>query len=228
MSNSSNPMEVLLSSPYLSEISMISSRITPRSFFSSARMALNSSIFASSSLNSFSSFSRSRPVRARRRISTIAWDWTSLKPKRSMSSAFAIWTFCELRIIRITSSILSRAISKPCKIWARSSALFKSYWVLLVTTSFWCAKYSLSICIRFKTRGSLLTSASIMTPNVSCNWVCFKSWFKITLALTSRRSSMTILIPVRSDSSRKSVIPSIFFSFASSAIFSIRRALFTM
>ena len=135
ISNSSKPIAVLRSSPYLSKITRISSRITPSSFFSSARMAFNSSIFAINSLYSFSSFSRSRPVRARRRMSTIAWDWASLKPNRSINCCFAIWTFSEPRMMRITSSIWSNAISKPCKIWARSSALFKSYLVRRVTTS---------------------------------------------------------------------------------------------
>ena len=41
-------------------------------------------------------------------------------------------------------------------------------------------------------------------------------------------SSITIRIPSLSDSSRRSVIPSIFFNFTSSAIFSIRFALFTI
>ena len=136
ISNSSNPIEVLLSSPYLSEITWISSLITPRSFFSSARIAFNSAILTSSSLYSFSSLSRSRPVRALRRMSTMAWDWASLRPKRSIKCCFASWTVWEPRMIRITSSMLSKAISKPSKMWARSSALFRSYLVLLVTTSF--------------------------------------------------------------------------------------------
>ena len=39
------------------------------------------------------------------------------------------------RMILITSSMLSRAISRPSKMCARSSALFSSYLVRLVTTS---------------------------------------------------------------------------------------------
>ena len=48
------------------------------------------------------------------------------------------------------------------------------------------------------------------------------------LALASLRSSMHILIPCLSDSSLKSVIPSIFLSLTSSAIFWIRFALLTI
>ena len=140
MSNSSNPMDVLLSSPYLSLIMMISSLITPRSSFLSARIAFNSPIFSLSSLYSFSSFSRSSPVSARRRMSTIACDCTSDKPKRSINSAFAACTLSEPLMMRITSSILSSAMSNPSKMWARSSALLSSYFVRRVTTSSWCSR----------------------------------------------------------------------------------------
>ena len=128
-------MLVLRSSPYLSRINVISSLITARSFFSSARIALNSAIRAINSAYSFSSFSRSKPVNARKRISMIAWACTSVKSKRSTKRCFAMLPFAEPRIMLITSSILSSAFNNPCKIWARSSALFKSYFVLLVTTS---------------------------------------------------------------------------------------------
>ena len=46
-------------------------------------------------------------------------------------------------------------------------------------------------------------------------------------AFASRFSSITMCIPLRSDSSRRSDIPSILLSFTSSAIFSISLALFT-
>ena len=41
------------------------------------------------------------------------------------------------RIMVITSSMLSNAMINPCKICARSSALFRSNLVRLVITSFW-------------------------------------------------------------------------------------------
>ena len=140
ISKASKPIEVLLSSPYLSEISSISSRITRRRRFLSSRIAFNLRIFSINSAYSVSSFSLSRPVSARRRISTIAWACTSVSSKRSISSCLAIWTLLEPRMIRITSSILSRAFRSPSKIWALSCALFRSYWVLLVTTSSWWAR----------------------------------------------------------------------------------------
>ena len=143
--SSSYPMAVRLSSPYLSAIIWISSLITVRSFFTSARIACNSSILARSSLYSFSSFSRSKPVSARSLMSTMAWDCASDKPKRSINWFLASATLDEPRIIRMTSSMWSRAMSRPFKIWARSSALFRSYCVLLLTTSSWCFRYSSSI-----------------------------------------------------------------------------------
>ena len=135
ISYSSNPIDVLLSSPYLSEITMISLRITPNNFLRSARIAFNSAIKVINWLYSASNLLRSKPVNARRRISTIACACASERAKRSIKRDLASCTFSLLRIMLITSSILSNAISKPSKIWARSSALFSSYFVLLVTTS---------------------------------------------------------------------------------------------
>ena len=68
----------------------------------------------------------------------------------------------------------------------------------------------------------------MITPKVSWSCVCLNNCFNKTLAFTSLRVSIQIRIPLLSDSSRNSVIPSILFSFTKSAIFSIKRALFTM
>ena len=73
-----------------------------------------------------------------------------------------------------------------------------------------------------------MTSASIITPNVSCSCVCLYSWFKIIFGLTSFLSSMHMRMPCLSDSSLRSVIPSTFLSRTRSAIFSISLALFTI
>jgi len=135
MSYSSNPIAVLLSSPYLSRITIISSLITPNNNFLSARIAFNSPMRFISSAYSVSNFSLSRPVNARNLISTIACACTSVKSNAAIKPSLAICVVLEPLIILITSSMLSRAINNPCKIWARSSALFNSYFVLLVTTS---------------------------------------------------------------------------------------------
>ena len=98
-------IEVLLSSPYLSRMRRISSRITPKRTFSSAKMASNSAIFFSSSSYSFWSFSLSKPVSARRRISTIACACAWENSKRLIKLSLASATFLEARIISITSSM---------------------------------------------------------------------------------------------------------------------------
>ena len=67
----------------------------------------------------------------------------------------------------------------------------------------------------------------MMTPNVACIEVCLYSWFSTTRGMASRLSSTTTRMPSRSDSSRRSLMPSIFLSRTSSAMFSTRRALFT-
>ena len=71
-------------------------------------------------------------------------------------------------------------------------------------------------------------SASILTPTVSCSWVKLYSWLSTTWALASRLSSTTMRMPSRSDSSRRSLICSIFLSFTRPAMLSISRALFTI
>ena len=128
-------MDVLRSSPYLSRITRSSSRTTPSSSFSSANISLKRAICLINSSYSPSSFSRSNPVSARRRISTIACACGSSSPNRSIRRSFAIAVVFEERTIFITSSILSSAIKSPLSIWARSSALLRSYCVRLVTTS---------------------------------------------------------------------------------------------
>ena len=135
MSNSSYPIDVLLSSPYLSRISIISFLTTPSNTLRSARIALYSSITFFNSAYSFSSFSLSRPVSARRRISTMEFACGSDRENLSISFSFASAAVFDALISCITSSMLSRAISSPSTICALSSALFKSYCVLLVTTS---------------------------------------------------------------------------------------------
>ncbi len=67
----------------------------------------------------------------------------------------------------------------------------------------------------------------MLTPNVCWSCVCLKSWFCVTAVTASRRSSITIRIPSRSDSSRRSAMPSIFLSRTAWAIFSISVDLLT-
>ena len=67
----------------------------------------------------------------------------------------------------------------------------------------------------------------MLTPKASCIGVCLKRLFSTLCGCASRFSSMTMRMPWRSDSSRRSAMPSIFLSLTRSAIFSSRAALFT-
>ena len=158
----------------------------------------------------------------------MAWAWRSDNLKRSCNVSIATLSVSDSRIIEIISSIWSSAILKPSKICARSFAFFKLYSVRRRTTVFWCSKYSTSASFKLINLGRPFTRAIIFTPNDVCNGVCLYKLFKITFALASLRTSITTLTPVRKlVSSRRSVIPSILFSRANSAIFSIILALFT-
>ena len=89
ISNRSNPICVLLSSPYLSEISISSFLITRRSSCLSERIMRRRAIVSCRVLYSPSILLLSKPVRARRRISTIACACASERPNLLMSSALA-------------------------------------------------------------------------------------------------------------------------------------------
>ena len=58
----------------------------------------------------------------------------------------------------------------------------------------------------------------MMTPNVDCIAVCLYSWLSTTRGIASRLSSITMRMPSRSDSSRRSLMPSSFLSRTSSAM----------
>ena len=126
---------VLRSSPYFSLISRVSSTIICIRISSFAKISRKRAIWAITSLYSSRILSRSRPVKRCKRISRMAFDCKSLNPKRVIKPSLASSGFFEPRMSAITSSKWSRAISKPSKICARSSALRKSYWVLRTITS---------------------------------------------------------------------------------------------
>ena len=128
-------------------------------------------------------------------------------------------------MVLITSSILSKAIIKPSKIWALLSAASNSNCVLLTITSFRCFKNSSIISFNVRTFGRPFTKANILIPKVVCNCVCLYKLFKTTIGVASRFNSITIRIPSRSDSSLISEISSSTLALTKSAIFSINEAL---
>ena len=129
----------LLSSPYLSLITAISSLmiciLTGSLSKISFKFVINFIISSYSPLN----LSCSRPVNCLNRISTIALDWISDKLKRVIKFSLASSAFFDALMILITSSMLSDAIISPSKICALSSAFLNSYFVLLTTTSCLCS-----------------------------------------------------------------------------------------
>src|SRR5438105_4632497 len=68
----------------------------------------------------------------------------------------------------------------------------------------------------------------MIAPKVVCIAVCLYRLFSTTSGTASRLSSITMRMPSRSDSSRRSLMPSIFLSRARSAMFFTRFDLLTM
>ena len=79
-----------------------------------------------SSAYSASIFSRSRPVRRWSRISRMALAWTSRQTETAAQGDRASWGLAAALITAMTSSIRSRAMISPSRIWARSLALASS------------------------------------------------------------------------------------------------------
>ena len=82
--------------------------------------------------------------------------------------------------------------------------------------------------MRLTSFGCPSTKTVKLIPNDCSNWVCAKRLFSKTSTESPFLTSMTTLKPSLSDSSLISVMPSIFLSFTSSAIFSSILALLTM
>ena len=160
--------------------------------------------------SSYSSCSRLRSSAASRfrGISKIAWAWTSLNLKLFIRLLRAVSTRWLRRMVSITSSRMSRARSSPSTMCALAWARARSYSERRRTISRRCSTNSWSIRFRPRVRGSSLTSASIDIPKVCCIGVYLKRLANTSFGSTLRVSSMTMRIPVRSLSSRRSVMPS--------------------
>jgi len=78
----------------------------------------------------------------------------------------------EFFIILITSSIFSTAVAKPIKIWALSSAFFKSNLILFVKVSSLNFTNSAINSFRLKIFGLLLTIANVLKPKELSIFVC--------------------------------------------------------
>ena len=168
-----------------------------------------------------------------RRMLRIASACLSESLKRRCSSALAVSVSADPRMTLMTASMLSTAILSPSRMCSRSLALSRSNCVRRTITSWRCAMKCSSTSRSPMTLGTRRfvtgsgTSASMITPNVLCIVECLYSWLSTTRGMASRFSSITTRMPSRSDSSRRSEIPSSFLSRTSSAICSTSRALLT-
>ena len=162
-----------------------------------------------------------------RRISTIAFDCSSSNSKRCSRLRCASAGVLLARMIRTTSSILSHAMINPSRMCARSCAFFNSYFVRRIVTSWRCSTKYFTHSFNERIRGRPFTSAILLTENELCRAVILNSLFKMTLALASRFTSITMRIPCLPDSSLALEIPSNLPSFTKSAIYSISCALLT-
>ena len=224
-SPSSSRISVRRPSPYASRTPRSSETTISISSVSLSRMARSRTIVLTRSASSSTIFWRSSPVSRCSCMSRIAWAWIPVRANRSISPVRASAGARDRRISRMTASRLSRAILSPSRTWARASAFRSSNSVRRRTTPRRNSTNCSTMASSGSTFGRPSTIASMMIPNDVCSWVCLYRLFSTTSGISPRRSSITILIPSRSDSSRISVIPSTTLPRTSSAIFSISLAL---
>ena len=143
------------------------------------------------------------------------------------SSFFASSGVFDDLIIFITLSKFSTDTDNPIKIWARSSAFFKSNFVFFTTTSSLnLRKYSKN-SLRLQVFGFWSTIANVLKPNELSIDVYLYNCLLTVSGSTPLLKSIDTRIPSLLDSSLISLIPSIFFSLTSSTILSLSDDLFT-
>ena len=192
------------------------------------RISFKSAMRAWSSSSSFSIFRISSPASCPSWNRQMASACTSSKPKCSIKASLASGRPpLQARMVAMISSTMSMAFFRPSKMWARSWAFFRSYWLRRVTTWVWNLMYSSRMPFRFKILGRPSTMASMMTPKVVCSWVKENRWFNTIWGEASRFTSMTMCMPLRSEWSSMLEMPSMRFSFTRSAMLSMSLALFT-
>ena len=127
----------------------------------------------------------------------------------------------------MTLSKFSTDTDKPIRMWALSSAFFKSNFVLLITVSSLNFKKFSKNSLRLQVFGLLSTIAKVLNPKELSIDVYLKSCLFTVSGSTFDLKSIATLIPSLFDSSRISLIPSIFLSLTSSAILSFKVDLLT-
>ena len=123
ISPSKGTIRVRRSSPYLFTISASSSETMARWRWGEAMMSRRSTTLARRSSLSCWILRRSRAARRRSWRERIASAWASSTPSRPMSPTRASSVVGERRMRAMTASSASMALSRPSKMWRRSSAL---------------------------------------------------------------------------------------------------------
>ena len=170
--------------------------------------------------------SRSRPVSLCSRISRIACDCLSESMKVSMRPCLASFGSLADLISSMTASRLSRAIVKPSRMWAFFG---------LAQLEHGSAANDLAAVIdvmfhhllEIENERAVVDENQIDYAETALHLSMLVQLVENDIVLTPLRSSIQTRIPSRLDSSRRSVMPSIFFSLIRSAIDLTRRALLT-
>ena len=140
---------------------------------------------------------------------------------------FASSGFLDDLIIFITLSKFSTLTISPINVCAFSSALFRSNFVFLITTSSLNFKKFSKKSLRLQFFGFLSTIANVLKPKELSIDVYLNNCLLTVSGSTFLLKSIETLIPSLFDSSLMSLMPSIFFSLTSSAILSFKLDLLT-
>ena len=138
--SSSGTMRVRRSSPNFWRRAVSSSPMSARRLAGLASRAFRYLISLASSSASSRSLPVSSAVSRRSGMSRMWVAWISLSSNRSMRARRAVSVSGEERMICTTSSMLSRAMSRPATMCARASALARRKRVRRSTTSIWWSR----------------------------------------------------------------------------------------
>ena len=132
--------------------------------------------------------------------------------RRAIRAALAACGSAAARMRAMTSSMLATATTRPTTMCARSRALARSNAVRRRITSSRKVEERLEHVPRPSCSGRPPRSETMLMPKLVCSEVNLNSWLRTMSGSASRLTSITTRTPCRSLSSRRSAIPSTFFS----------------
>ena len=167
ISPSKGTIRVRRSSPYFSTISASSSETMPRWRSGEAMISRRSLTRARSSSDSSWILRRSRAARRRSWRERMASAWASSTSSSPMRPVRASSVVGERRMRAITASRASIALSRPSRMWRRSSALRRRKRERRTMTSIWWATQWRTKPSRLRVRGTPSTRASMLAGKLS-------------------------------------------------------------